>query len=126
MTERRMEALRKMAESDEPGLATASRYAIDQHNAKLLAREDVDALPPGPDLTKNGHPFKAREHDGEVWVAVRGSIAKQRAQAYVDDRRRMLALLDGERWAMVPTRVEVDHERQQVHVVASRDSLKEW
>lgn len=102
------------------------RRAIDRHNAKTLDREDAEALPPGPDLTKRGHPFKAREHDGEVWVAVRGSIAKQRAQAYVDDRRRMLVLIDRERWAMVPARVDVDHERQQVHVVAARDSLAPW
>jgi hypothetical protein len=126
VTERRMGALRAMANSGVPGLATAAQNAIDRHNAKLLEKPDPTALPPGPNLTNNGRPFKAREYNGEIWVAVRGCIAQARAQEYVKDRRRMLVTYCGHRLAMVPTRVDVDDERQQVHVVAPLDSLEEW
>jgi hypothetical protein len=122
MTERRMGALKAMAKAG----IKAAQNAIDRHNAKILEKPDPEALPPGPNLTNNGRPFKGREYNGEIWVAVRGCVAQARAQEYVAARRRMLVTYCGQRLAMIPTRVDVDDERQQVHVVAPLDSLEEW
>lgn len=128
-----MEALKAMAATGDAGTAAAARNAIDRHNARILAEPDPEQLPPGPDLTRRGGPFPAREHDGLVWVAVRGSTAGgvsvgplATAESWVADRRRMLVKLDGQRFAMIPTAFELDDERQQVYVTADRASLAEW
>lgn len=109
------------------GERAAARRALDLHEHKLqTAIPEPEPLPPGPNLTRSGGSFPAREHDGLAWVAVRGIVARQRAGAFVEDRRRMLVKIGVERFAMIPTAVEVDDERQQVYVTAPIDSLTEW
>jgi len=117
-----------------PNERANARRAIDQHNAKILERDDTEAEPPGPDLTRRGGPFPAKvDGDGLIWVAVRGAVVRgvsvgpmATAESWVADRRRMLVRLGGQRFAMIPTRVEVDDDRQQIHVTADRDSLTVW
>lgn len=131
MSERRLDALRAMAAMTGPenaGQAAAARHALAKHAQMVqTALPVVEGLPPGPDLTRRGRPFPAKVSGGEVWVAVRlsyGSVDDVRA--WVEDRRRMLVTVGGERRAMTPNRVEVDHERQTVHVVGDFDSLGDW
>lgn len=131
----RLQHLRALA--DDPrtpeGERAAARRALAIHEARIqTALPDLEQLPPGPDLTKNGGPFRARvDSEGRVWVAVRakkserfGPLAK--AEEWVADRRRMFVMVDGDRLAMVPTDVERDDERQQVYVTANREDLTEW
>lgn len=108
------------------GEAEAARRALARHEHRLqTAIEEPEPLPPGPDLTRRGSPFPAKvDGDGRVWVAVRQGEAT--AREWVDARRRMLVRIGGERFAVIPTAVEPDDERQQVWVTADRDSLAEW
>lgn len=131
----RTQHLRELAERGATeGERAAARRALGIHEAKLMtAIPEPEKLPPGPDMTRRGGPFPAREHDGVVWVAVRGSKGRgvnvgplATAESWVAERRRMLVRLDGERLAMIPTVVEADDERQQVYVTAPVDSLTEW
>lgn len=129
----RVERLRALAERGAtPGERAAAARALAIHEAKVAKSQVTQPpveQPVGPDTTRNGRPFRAREHDGLVWVAVRDSTltkARARAMVWVAFRARLLVVLDGERLAMIPTAVEVDDERQQVHVTADRGSLEPW
>lgn len=107
------------------GERAAARRALGIHEHKLqTAIQESDPEPPGPDITRRGGPFPARDHDGRVWVAVRDGEAV--ARGWVVGRCRLLVRLDGRRQAMVPTDVEVDDERGQVYVTASADAITEW
>lgn len=122
----RTQHLRTLAEHGATeGERAAARRALAIHERKLqTAIPEPEPLPPGPELTKRGGPFTAREFDGRVWVAVRQG--EETAREWVEERRRMLVRLRWERFAMVPTEVEADDERQSVYVTADRESLTEW
>lgn len=143
----RIEPLRVLAERGATeGERAAAAKALAVHEAKLEAEGPERLLaqfeelqrglvspwapepltPPGPDLLHRGKPFRGREHDGLVWVAVREAWVEGDAQTWIEDRRRMLVLVDGKRMAMVPTAFEIDFERQQTHVTAPLESLTEW
>lgn len=111
------------------GEARAARIALAKLEKKLqTAIPEPEPLPPGPDLTRRDGPFTAKvDRDGRVWVAVLSTWADiNDARQWVEDRRRMLVRLGGERFAMVPTAVEVDDDGQRVWVTADRESLTEW
>lgn len=113
-----------------PGERAAAARALAVHQAKQPAKVQpplVEPKPVGPDLMRRGGPFAARKFDGIVWVAVREAWADiTDARQWIEDRRQMKVRVGGCLFRMIPTAVEVDDERQQVHVTADVADLEPW